>query len=215
MICVSLDEQYSANYLTLLTKACFAEVRMDRMTLSLDDVKTIFSHPATLIATYRPGNVDDRTRRSYLFAAIEAGAAYVDVEVDSDNAYKKEIVKKARSKGCTVIISFHDHEKTPEEEELRDIVSLCFREGARIAKVACMVNSPADNARLLGLLGREDLKGKLVVVGMGEKGRITRVAAPLLGSPFTFASLAKGKETAEGQIEKERLEEIMRLIDGK
>ena len=47
---------------------------------------------------------------------------------------------------------------------------------------------------------------------MGNKGRITRVAAPLLGSPFTFASLSKGKETAEGQIEKDTLEQMMRLL---
>jgi 3-dehydroquinate dehydratase I len=215
MICVSLDEEYTANYLTLLSKIGFAEIRMDRMPLSLDDVRTIFSHPATLIATYRPSHVDDCTRRSYLFAAIDSGASYVDVEVDSDNAYKQEIVEKARSKGCKVIISFHDYEKTPEEEELKSIVSLCFREGAQIVKVACRVNVPADNGRLLGLFGQEDLKGRLIVVGMGEKGRITRVAATYLGSPFTFACLAMGKETAEGQIEKERLEEIMGLIDGR
>ena len=47
---------------------------------------------------------------------------------------------------------------------------------------------------------------------MGNKGRITRIAAPLLGSPFTFASLSKGKETAEGQIEKDILEQMMRLL---
>ena len=47
---------------------------------------------------------------------------------------------------------------------------------------------------------------------MGSKGRITRIAAPLLGSPFTFASISKGKETAEGQIEKDTLERIVRLL---
>jgi 3-dehydroquinate dehydratase-1 len=214
MICVSIHEEYNTNYLTLLSNNEVSEIRMDGAALSLDDVKTIFSHPATLMATYRPGNVDDRTRMSYLFTAIDAGAAYVDVEVDSDNAYKKEIVEKARSKGCKVIISFHDYEKTPSGERLRDIVVLCLGDGADIVKIACKVNSVTDNARLLGLLGVEDLRGKLVVVGMGEKGRITRVAAPFLGSPFTFASLGRGKETAEGQIEKKLLEEIMRLIDG-
>jgi 3-dehydroquinate dehydratase I len=214
MICVSIDEQYSNNYLQLLDNIEFAEIRMDRMLLSLDDVKTIFSHPARLIATYRPGTVDDRTRKKYLFAAMDSGAGYVDVEVDSDNTYKKEIVEKAKSKGCKVIVSFHDHEKTPSEERLKDIMALCFAEGADIVKIACKVNSAEDNGRLLGLLGREDLKERLVIVGMGEKGRITRVAAPYLGSPFTFASLAKGKETGEGQIDQRRLEKIMGLIDG-
>ena len=72
-----------------------------------------------------------------------------------------------------------------------------------------MVHSSRDNARLLGLL--DDSK-KIVVIGMGDKGRITRIAAPLLGSPFTFASLSKGKETAPGQIDKEKLEALLRNI---
>ncbi len=212
MICVSVDERYSTNYLELLNNVGMAEIRMDRMTLTRPDIVKIFAEPATLIATCRPGPLDDAKRKEYLFAAIDAGAAYVDVEVDSDNSFKKDIIEKARSKGCKVIVSFHDYEKTPAEERLRDIISLCIGEGADIVKIACKVNSPADNANLLGLLGEEDLTGRLVVVGMGEKGRITRIAATYLGSPFTFASLAKGRETAEGQIEKERLEKIMRLI---
>jgi 3-dehydroquinate dehydratase-1 len=47
---------------------------------------------------------------------------------------------------------------------------------------------------------------------MGEKGRVTRILAPLLGSPFTYASYEAGKETAPGQIEDKRLEEMIRLL---
>jgi 3-dehydroquinate dehydratase-1 len=47
---------------------------------------------------------------------------------------------------------------------------------------------------------------------MGKKGRITRITAPLLGSPFTFASHSKGKETAAGQIEKNILREMIGLL---
>ena len=213
MICVSIDEQYSNNYLQLLDDVVMAEIRMDKMTLAGSDIKKIFAQPAMLIATCRPGALADAKRKEYLFAAIDAGAAYVDLELDSDDSFEKEVVEKARSRGCKVIISFHDYGKTPSKEVLKDITSRCMREGADIVKIACKVNRVADSARLLGLLGQEDLKGKLVVVGMGEKGRITRVAATYMGSPFTFASLAKGRETAEGQMEKERLEKIMELID--
>ncbi len=68
-----------------------------------------------------------------------------------------------------------------------------------------MAKSEADNARLLGLL---DGGKKMVVIGMGEIGKVTRVAAPLSGGLFTFASLTKGKETADGQIDRETLEAI-------
>jgi 3-dehydroquinate dehydratase-1 len=70
-----------------------------------------------------------------------------------------------------------------------------------------MVLNDADNARLLGLL---DDARKIVVVGMGELGRITRIAASLLGSPFTFASQGLGKETARGQIDHETLRTLLR-----
>jgi 3-dehydroquinate dehydratase-1 len=44
---------------------------------------------------------------------------------------------------------------------------------------------------------------------MGEKGKLTRLAAPLLGSVFTYASLGEGKETAEGQWEAASLRRIL------
>jgi 3-dehydroquinate dehydratase-1 len=213
MICVSVDEQYDTNYLINLDKTYIVEVRMDRMMLSGEDIVEIFSRPAIFIATCRPGILSDLKRKEYLMAAIEAGAGYVDVEVESESDYMKEIIGKAREKSCKVIVSFHDYEKTPSERRLKDIILLCFAEGADIVKIACKANSIIDSARLLGLLGYEDYKGRLVVVGMGEKGRITRIVAPLLGSLFTYASHTEGRETAEGQIEKGRLENTMRLLN--
>ncbi|MCX5815721.1 MAG: type I 3-dehydroquinate dehydratase [Proteobacteria bacterium] len=212
MICVSMDEQCNIIYNISLNKIDLAEIRMDRMVLNSEDIAKIFSQPVTLIATCRAGALDDTKRKEYLIAAIEAGAQYVDIEVESVIAYKREIMKRAGSKGCKVIISFHDFEKTPEDKILRQTAALCFSEGADIAKIACKVHSVTDSARLLGLLGQEDFKDRLVVVGMGEKGKITRVVAPFLGSPFTYVSFEEGKQTAEGQIEKARLEEIMRLL---
>jgi len=50
----------------------------------------------------------------------------------------------------------------------------------------------------------------LVVIGMGQLGKITRIAGPLLGSLFTYASHDKGKETAEGQIDHMLLRKIFK-----
>jgi 3-dehydroquinate dehydratase-1 len=144
-----------------------------------------------------------------LMAAIRSGATYVDIEAESEAAYRDEIVQEARTRGCKVIISFHDYEKTPEKQDLEAIVSSCFEAGADIAKVACTVHSDRDCARLLGLL---DSPRQVVAIGMGEKGRVTRITAPLLGSPFTFASLSKGKETAQGQIDKETLKHMWEVL---
>jgi len=220
LICVSVAERTVELCLEALKGLDFAEVRIDAMNVTIEDMERIFSKPLTLIATFMPVShaaspekaIDASTRKIFLMAAIEAGAKYVDIEIQSDGVCRREIIKKAKLKDCKVIISFHDYYSTPEKEKLEEIADLCFSEGADIAKIACRVNSERDNLRLLGLLNNYDYQGRTVVIGMGNKGRITRVAAPLLGSPFTFASLSKGKETAEGQIEKDTLEQMMRLL---
>ncbi|OPY67405.1 MAG: 3-dehydroquinate dehydratase [Syntrophorhabdus sp. PtaU1.Bin050] len=211
MICVSIAERSAEACLKALSGLDFAEIRMEGMNLTVEDIRTIFSQPLTLMATCRPGIMEDGQRRDLLINAIEAGARYVDIEAGSDSRYRQAIVDRARACGCQVIMSFHDYNKTPPLKTLKQIISLCFAEGADIAKIACKVHSERDNIRLLGLLDREK-SGELVVIGMGEQGRITRIVAPLLGSPFTYASLAEGKETGSGQVSKGKLENIMRLI---
>ena len=185
------------------------------MNATIEDITKIFSQPLRLIATFRPeasAAHDADARKQFLLAAIDAGASYVDIEVESDEAYRREIIERARLKDCKVIISFHDFHKTPEAEELTGIVSRCFSEGADIAKIACKVNFARDNIRLLNILDRDDFQSRTIVVGLGTQGRITRVAAPLLGSPFTFAPLSDEKKTAEGQIEKDTLEFILKVL---
>ena len=220
MICVSVAEPTVKRCLEALKDLDFAEVRIDAMKVTIEDMEKIFSKSLTLIATFMPAGptvmpgkaADSDTRKRFLIAAIEAGARYVDIEVQSGSEYRKEIIEKAKVKNCKVIISFHDFQSTPEMKKLEEIAALCFSKGADIAKIACRVNSERDNLRLLELLNNDDYQGRTVVIGMGNKGRITRVAAPLLGSPFTLASISKGKETAEGQIEKDTLERMIRLL---
>jgi 3-dehydroquinate dehydratase type I len=102
-----------------------------------------------------------------------------------------------------------DFEKTPPRKVLEDVVDRCFASGADIAKIACRVRSQKDNARLLGLL---DDDRALVVVGLGKKGTMTRVIGPLAGGLFSFASRAKGRETAGGQIPHKALEKLIRMV---
>lgn len=211
MICVSLAEGSLSDYLVSLRGVDFAEVRLDMANLTVAEVTQLFSAHSRLIATCRPGPFPDGHRRDLLLAAIDAGAAYVDVEVEWEGAFREEIIARAHSRGCSVIISFHDYEKTPERSILEAILADCFSNGADIAKIACMARSDRDAARLLGLLDRNE---RVVTVAMGAKGRIARIVAPLLGSPFTFASLQRGKETAEGQMDRATLTGLIHSLEG-
>jgi len=208
-ICVSIAEPSVAACLAAIKDIEFAEIRLDAMRLSPEEVPVLFSGKRWVIATCRPGRCSDEERKRLLMAAIASGAAFVDVEIDSEAVYREEIIAAARAHGCKVIVSHHDYDKTPERPVLEACVSACFEAGADVAKVACEVRSDKDAARLLALL---DNDREVVVVGMGERGRITRVVAPLLGSAFTYASVAVGKETADGQIEADTLGELLKRI---
>jgi len=200
----------------LLPGVELAEIRLDGADLSFDEIHRIFTFHANLIATYRPkaGNEAPGKRKMALLTAVEAGAAYVDVEIEAGAPYKKEVMQAARQQGCRVIISYHNYINTPSKKQLEAIIEQCFSEGADIAKIACQVNSEADSARILSLYDYPGQlhQGKVAAIGMGEKGKITRLAAPLLGAPFTYASTSMGKETAPGQLDKDTLEKILDLI---
>jgi 3-dehydroquinate dehydratase type I len=206
MICVSLAEPTAAHCLRALQSLDFAEIRLDRMRIGPVGIKKIFSQPARLIASCRPGGRSEEKRLHLLLTAIQAGAAFVDVELETAARFRERVIRAARAVGCRVIVSSHNFERTPPRAELERTIALSLAAGADIVKVACLVRSRRDNARLLGLL---DAGASLIVVGMGKKGRLTRLVAPLLGSAFTYASIGGGRETAEGQWEAASLERIL------
>jgi len=198
MICVSLAEKSTEKILAFLPAYPFAEVRLDAVDdLNAAGIQDIFSRHRRLIATLRPGRISEQERIDLLAAAVSAGAAYVDIEIETDPDGMNKIASTARAHDCRVIVSFHDESGTPSRFFLEEIRRRGFAAGADLVKIACLSRGPADNARLLSLL---DDPRPTVVIGLGTAGRITRLIAPLLGSPFTYASPEAGKETAPGQI---------------
>ena len=199
MICVSLAEKTLKALGAALPLYPFAEIRLDATDdLSQETVKKIFALHPRLIAACRPGRISEAERSDLLSAAVHAGAAYVDIEIETEPVLQQKIISAARACGCRTIVSFHDYERTPLRAYLEEVRRRGFEAGADIVKIACLSRGADDNARLLGLL---DYPKPVVAFGMGPAGKITRLIAPLLGAPFTYASPAAGRETAPGQLE--------------
>ena len=211
MVCHSIGNCSVDKCISSLKGLQFAEVRLDLLTGKVGEaeVRRIFSSHSNLIATCRPGKLSQSECATLLLEAIADGAAYVDIEVNAPALIRKKVVACAKKAGCSVIISFHDFEKTPLRLKLEELVARCFRAGAGIAKIACKANSNEDCAHLLSLLGK---KRKLAVVGMGEKGRMVRVMAPLLGSAISYVSPSGRRGTADGQMTAVELEKAQRMI---
>ena len=209
MICIPLGGIEFEECMAMARKEAFVEFRFDLLMLSLDQVREVVKVANSCIATCRPGKMDEADRQEILKTAILSGADYVDIEVESDRAFMNEIILSAKIHDTAIIISYHNFEGTPAQDELEQIVSDCRKAGADVVKVACQVNHIGDLQNLFKLYNR-DLR--MVIIGMGEQGVISRIAAPLLGAEFTFAAAGAGQETAPGQISKDKLLSIIRQI---
>ena len=208
MICVSLSNIGFEECLALAKEEPFVEFRFDLLELAPEQVKEVVNASKRSIATYRPDDTSDPDRRlQTMIIAVTAGASYVDIELEAESYYRKDLIKAAKANGRDVIISYHNFNHTPGTARLREIVVACKKAGADVVKIACQVNTTDDNQSLMGLYQEGD---RMVVIGMGNMGLITRVAAPFMGAEFTFASPGAGRETAPGQIARR---DLMNLID--
>ncbi len=131
-----------------------------------------------------------------LFRALMPQVGAVDIEIASAEILP-DVVAAARAAKRTVIGSFHDFEATPSKEELAAFVLHAKSEGVDIVKVACACQDPAD-LFTLAQFTVEHAAEKVIVIGMGAHGVLSRVFFPALGSLLTYTFL--GEATAPGQL---------------
>lgn len=166
-----------------------------------------------LILTLRPHyesglfEGDEEERARILKRLSREAPAYVDIELRSPMF--QDLLKELMKAGVTVIVSWHDFEKTPETDELRRIVSLAMSCGG-IAKVVTMAKSFSDNLRILSLY-RTDDKHRLIAFCMGAEGILSRFLSVMLGAPFMYVSLP-GAPTAPGQPSITEARELIRIL---
>jgi len=208
MICISIGNRALLNQVNELQPG-LVELRYDMIGKMPSAVSGLVTSSVKQLATCRPGSIPDAERLEILKSAIQLGADYVDVEIESSQSFINEIRTRAREMGTALIVSYHNYGSTPELPELKRILASCYQAGADIAKIACQVNSQKDSARLMSLYGEE---GKKVVIGMGSLGKITRIAALELGAEFTFAALSEMDITAPGQLSFRKMNEINNQI---
>jgi 3-dehydroquinate dehydratase type I len=210
MICISIADVSVSEAIKIIESNELSEVRLDRIKLSSGDIGKLFSTKNKTIATYRPVDaVSESDRKKALIEAIHAGATYVDIEVESNDDFKNEIIEAAKLKKCITIVSYHHYLKTPVIRELEQIMRWCFESKGDIAKIACHVDSVEGCSRLLSLYSYGN---PIISIGMGHEGKITRIAATLLGAPFTYASIDESKKTAPGQFDSEKIKTIIDMI---
>lgn len=124
------------------------------------------------------------------------------------------LVDEAHSYAKAVIMSYHNFDDTPAEDELIRILSLMQQLGCDVAKAAVM---PNDMHEVLSLLSAcEEVSARdltpVIAISMGEMGKVSRTAGGFFGSCLTFGAL--GGESAPGQIDVSTLREAINAMYG-
>lgn len=101
------------------------------------------------------------------------------------------------------ICSFHDQKRTPDLDALFEKMQ---KTPAPLYKIATFARSTSDSLRMLDFVRRK----KCIGLCMGELGKITRILAPIFGSPWTYAPLNQDQKTAPGQVLLDELIKIYR-----
>jgi 3-dehydroquinate dehydratase / shikimate dehydrogenase len=107
------------------------------------------------------------------------------------------------------IVSMHDLTGTAAVHHAFDHIATLNN---AIPKVAAAVNDTHDAIPVWRLIERAKQAGKCVIpVAMGETGKWTRILGLAHGAYLTYASLAEGKETAEGQLTADDMVNVYRV----
>lgn len=216
MICTTIQNRTLEEIMNLLESSepriQMAEIRLDRCPLSIEEIEYLFSSSDTpLVVTCRvvdDGNGTWEEAEEKLTAAAEAGAAFLDLEIEAPKEIGKRLRRACTEYGTTMIRSSHFFAGTPSDDVLRNTVEKCRKFGGEIVKIAAMAKSGEDVARVLALYSsiastnsaaETQRPVELVAFSMGEIGKVSRLDCLKLGSPFTYAALNENEAAAPGQ----------------
>ncbi len=176
------------------------ELRVDSLNLTKKDLILISKR-------IRKESILTSRNKEIITNSLNFGFDFIDVDLSMINDLK--LSKKDRSK---IILSFHDHKKTPRIKRLKLLVDQMRKFGAGVIKIATVVNDDQDIKNLFKILFDKKEDEKMIVIGMGKRGQIIRVFGPLLGSFLTFSSTKFGK-SASGQIDINKMKNIYKLLN--
>ncbi|MBU4117749.1 MAG: type I 3-dehydroquinate dehydratase [Proteobacteria bacterium] len=217
-LCVSIAATTSAEALTMAQNsepvADILEIRLDSM--ANPDIPAFLQEiKKPLLFTNRPtwegGNcpAGEPERIALLTQAAEAGAAYVDIELNADPTLATELIGAARANNCRTIVSWHDFKCTASSQALTEIFQRQCRSGADIGKIVTTARCFQDVFRVLALQEKSaELGLPLIAFCMGPAGMISRVATTDLGGYMTYAAPDNGPATAPGQLPASSLRRI-------
>ena len=222
MICVSIQEpsfeRCKEMMLSLAAKGSdrIAELRADLCHFTPEQVSLLVAANPHTIVTSRVESDNPSLSFNRLCAAIEAGAEYIDTELEYPDDLQLQLRNRARRAGTKLMVSWHNFSATPPLKQLLEVYRSCAEKGADVVKIVTTANSLIDATRTMRLyrsvarLPRKRIqRPPLAAFAMGSAGKFTRYLSLKLGSPLSYTYPDGAKATAPGQYSESQLAALL------
>ncbi|MDX8162023.1 type I 3-dehydroquinate dehydratase [Acinetobacter pittii] len=207
--------------------ADLAEFRIDLLSFASDTKQVIvLGHELKKILGNKPMIATIRTKNEggqLEISDVDYGKTYqaylknpfmdwLDVEMFRDQKVVSEIVQKAHQKKVLIVMSNHDFQKTPSQDEIEKRLLKQDQMGADILKIAVMPKSKQDVFTLMNatLKVSQQTTKPLLTMSMGQLGTISRIATANMGGSYSFGMI--GQASAPGQIDVTKLKQILQTV---
>lgn len=207
--------------------ADLAEFRIDLLDFAADSKQVIaLGHELKNILATKPMIATIRTHNEggkLTISDADYGKTYqaylkqpfmdmLDVEMFRDQQVVKNTVKLAHDKKVLIVMSNHDFQKTPSEDEIVKRLLKQDELGADILKIAVMPQSKQDVFTLMNatLKVSQQSKKPLLTMSMGKLGTISRIATANMSGSFSFGMI--GEASAPGQIDVTQLKQFLKTV---
>lgn len=206
MICVVIKglnfQETREQIAKALRYADLVELRLDYwISLDIEAVKNLrdeFSIP--MIFTLRSESLGgscklpEDKRLATIKSLLTCQPDYFDLECSISPRFIEEAMSSYPA--IKLILSYHNFAETP--GNLDEIYQEMQKIPASFYKIAVTAKNSLDAMRLL--CWAKKANGTLIAISMGSYGQMSRILAPLMGCPITYAALDEDQKTAPGQL---------------
>jgi 3-dehydroquinate dehydratase type I len=222
MICIPITAAKTEAAIDQMERAApladLIELRIDRMPdAALERLLAARRNPVIVTNRRReeggafPGTEEERV--ALLVQAARLGADYIDIETETAPTLKEKLRQACAPGKVQIIASWHDFTGTPPAVFLKKKLTACMADGPAIVKIVTHADNESDGLRLLKLIPYARQRGQAVIAFcMGDRGKLSRIMAPLFGSAISYAPLEAGESSAPGQLTARRMREILQAL---
>lgn len=196
----------------------FEGVKQDGVVASLShEVRELLQKP--LLITFRSelegGDLALPVEEYYILyrnIILNGSVDLIDLELTLPDYIILGLKNIAYLNNVKIVMSSHDFNSTPHQNILLNKLKQMNIKGANIAKIAVMPTDAVDVLTLLStsLAASKEIDIPIIMIAMGEFGKVSRFTGELFGSAATFASLTEG--SAPGQLPLHKVRELQDLL---